>query len=570
MRKNPAVLTGVLVGVLLAAALTGVLALGDRALGLPFIPFDVLDWMARTLPGNVITFGIDTMVGLLRTLGLSVRDTAKTAEQIMAIAGLIVTAGVVGGVLFALLRALGERGRAQATGIGALAGLAFGVPITLISQSVNATATASPVVSAVWTVAVFAVWGVLAGWAYRELAQAAPAPAAAADAPSVEVTGRREFLVKLAAGSAAVTVVGAGLASVIRTREDQAVTLDDVPAGGGTPAPSAGGESAAPDAAANVAEQAIELKNPLPNAGAEPEPAPGTRPEYTPLEEHYRIDINARPPAVELDNWRLEIGGMVDSPLSLSLADLIGRYEPVHRFVTLSCISNTIGGDLISTTLWTGARLSEVLADAGVQPGAQFLNIEAGDGFHESLSLDLLERDDRIMLTYFWDGQPLTRDHGAPLRIYIPNRYGMKQPKWIVRMQVSDTQDEGYWVERGWSETAFVNATSVIDTVAANDAFEEDGQTFVPIGGIAYAGDRGISRVEVQMDEGDWTEAEVRPALSDTTWAIWRINWPFEEGAHTFRVRCYEEDGTLQPTDSRVVRPDGATGIDTEMASLEG
>src|SRR5690606_7107298 len=262
----------------------------------------------------------------------------------------------------------------------------------------------------------------------------------------------------------------------------------------------------------------------LPNAEAELEPAPGTRPEYTPIEEHYRIDINARPPRVEGSTWALAITGMVDNPLELTLEDLKTRYEPVHRFVTLSCISNRVGGDLIGTTLWTGARLQDILADAGVQPGAQHITITSVDGFHESISLDLIDRDDRIMLAYHWDGEPLTQEHGFPLRIWIPDRYGMKQPKWIVRMDVTDRYAPGYWVVRRWDEVAQVRATSVIDTVATESAVERDGQTFVPIGGIAYAGDRGISHVEVQMDDGEWMQAELREPLSDTTWVVWRVD----------------------------------------------
>src|SRR5690606_30489754 len=169
--------------------------------------------------------------------------------------------------------------------------------------------------------------------------------------------------------------------------------------------------------------------------------------------------------------------------------------------------------------------------------------------------------DDRIMLAYHWDGEPLTQEHGFPLRIWIPDRYGMKQPKWIVRMDVTDRYAPGYWVVRRWDEVAQVRATSVIDTVATESAVERDGQTFVPIGGIAYAGDRGISHVEVQMDDGEWMQAELREPLSDTTWVVWRVDWPFEAGAHTLRVRCVDGDGEPQIERPADVIPSGATGI---------
>jgi hypothetical protein len=158
----------------------------------------------------------------------------------------------------------------------------------------------------------------------------------------------------------------------------------------------------------------------------------------------------------------------------------------------------------------------------------------------------------------------LPQRHGFPLRIYIPDRYGMKQPKWITDMEFIDEWEEGYWVRRGWSEDAIVKATSVIDTVALNDRFEDpdSGQTLVPVGGIAYAGARSISKVEVRVDDGDWVEAQLRqPPLSDKTWVLWRYDWPFEEGDHTFEVRCYDGDGTMQILEETDRRPDGATGI---------
>jgi hypothetical protein len=166
------------------------------------------------------------------------------------------------------------------------------------------------------------------------------------------------------------------------------------------------------------------------------------------------------------------------------------------------------------------------------------------------------------MLCYNWEGIPLLHKHGFPLRIYIPDRYGMKQPKWITDIEISDEYTEGYWVERGWDSVARMRATSVVDVAASDMSFERDGQTLVPVGGIAHAGARGISKVEVQVDDGEWVEAQLRAPLSETTWVIWRHDWPFEEGQHVFRVRCYEKDGTPQIEASSGAHPSGATGYD--------
>jgi DMSO/TMAO reductase YedYZ molybdopterin-dependent catalytic subunit len=299
----------------------------------------------------------------------------------------------------------------------------------------------------------------------------------------------------------------------------------------------------------------------LPNADDPVQPAPGTRPEYTPVEDHYQVSINLRAPVRDMAAWTLAITGLVDNPLTLTLDDIRNNYAPIDRYVTLSCISNPVGGDLIGTTRWTGASLRAILNDAGLQPQARFLKITSADGFHETLDLSVLNTDERIMLCYAWDGQPLTEGHGAPLRIYIPDRYGMKQPKWITEIEATETYEEGYWVRRGWDEVARMQTTSVIDTVATDALIEEGDRTLVPIGGIAHAGDRGISKVEVQVDDGAWVEAQLRGPLSDTTWVIWRYDWPFQAGPHTFRVRCYEGGGVLQSERSRGAHPSGATGI---------
>jgi hypothetical protein len=167
------------------------------------------------------------------------------------------------------------------------------------------------------------------------------------------------------------------------------------------------------------------------------------------------------------------------------------------------------------------------------------------------------------MLTYNWDGIPLLHEHGFPLRIYIPDRYGMKQPKWISHIEVIDSFEEGYWVKRGWDRDAIMRATSVVDVAASDMTFEgEDGQTLVPVGGIAHAGARGISKVEVRVDGKEWVEAKLRTPLSQTTWVIWRYDWPIETGPHVFEVRCTDGEGTPQITESNPTKPSGATGID--------
>ena len=216
---------------------------------------------------------------------------------------------------------------------------------------------------------------------------------------------------------------------------------------------------------------------------------------------------------------------------------------------------------MIATTLWTGTSLRDVIAESEPLPDARYAHIYAEDGFDEEVDLELARSDPRIMLTYAWDGLPLPAKHGFPLRVLVPGRYGMKQPKWITRVSLLGDSIPGYWVSRGWDETAEVRTTSVIDTVATKSLVTRAGITYVPIGGIAYSGAKGISKVEIQVDDGPWQSAALREPLSELTWVIWRYDWPFSEGKHYFAVRCYDGEGVLQQTEKRQAGPNGATGL---------
>jgi DMSO/TMAO reductase YedYZ molybdopterin-dependent catalytic subunit len=525
-------LVGSLVGALLTAALIAIFYAGWRLADLPFVPFDVFDWMTRVLPGAVIEFVIGAMVAAIRGLHLGPTSVvAKLMEQSIGIVNLFITGIVAGGLLFSVLRAL--RGR-YALVSGCFLGVIAAIPAVLISSFLNKTAVASPIIAALWVLFVFMLWGMALGWAYLRLAAVSvPAEPGQDLEPFARRLNRRQFLVRLAGYTATITVSGAmvGLLSERHSRMKL--------------------ESLKPWSASHS----------LPNAGAAVKPAPGTRPEFTPLERHYRIDINTTPPKVDAAMWRLKVSGMVEKPLSFSLAD-IRRYEPMHQFVTLSCISNPVGGDLIGTTRWTGVSLKSFLRDLDLKPGATHLKIHSVDGFWETVALDLVMADERVMLTYAWDGLPLHDDHGFPLRIYIPDVHGMKQPKWIESIEVMDHWEPGYWVVRGWDKVARMKATSVIDTIAVDmTIISADNQKLVPIGGIAHAGARGISKVEVQVDEGPWHEAAIRTPLSQTTWVIWRYDWLFQQGKHTFTVRCYDGSNTPQIVEAMPPAPNGASGL---------
>ena len=296
------------------------------------------------------------------------------------------------------------------------------------------------------------------------------------------VYGRRQFLIRMGAATAAVTVAGVGLGRVL-SMSDQTRLEEEL----------AATEGKMPGSAAMVE---------LPNEDDPVKPALGTRPEYTQVRDHYKVFIRSEPTLIDGATWTLPIVGMVNAPTEFTLDDLMNNYEPRSEFITLSCISNSVGGDLISTTYWTGVSLQDILRDVQPTEEARYLDITSGDGFYETVALDLIESDPRIMLAYAWDGRPIPFDHGFPLRIWIPDRYGMKQPKWITGIEVVSESGvrDGYWVERGWDEIARVHATSVVDTVAVDSIMGEGDERLVPIGGIAYAGARGVGRVEVRVD----------------------------------------------------------------------
>jgi DMSO/TMAO reductase YedYZ molybdopterin-dependent catalytic subunit len=312
----------------------------------------------------------------------------------------------------------------------------------------------------------------------------------------------------------------------------------------------------------------VSTEAPFPNANDPVVPVPGTRPEYTPIKDHYKVFLQTEPTYIDGASWVLPITGLVNNPMMLTIDDFQTRWESFDQYVTLRCISGRIGTTLISTTQWTGVSVQDVLADLGLQEGAKYLFISSGDGFYETVDIDLIMSDRRIMFCYAWDGNALPQDHGYPLRIWIPDRYGMKQPKWITEIEVTDEYRDGYWVERNWDKVARVKTTSVIDTVAVDHIIEDGDERRVPIGGIAYSGARGISRVQVRVDGGEWQDAQLRSPLSETTWVIWRYEWPFAAGQHLFEVRCAEGDGTPQIEAVTDNRPSGATGIHSEEADL--
>jgi len=523
-------------GCLVGGAVIGVTYLGHRIAGLPFIPFDIFDWLARVLPGRIVIFTIETMVGVIRGLHLGpTASTAKVAEQ-----GIALVQFVVFWLVFGLILGLIGKRRPERLPLYGVLGGGVLFLLALVVEAATGFKEASPLAAILWLGIVFLCDGLLLGRAI--LSTAVPA-----DAPPADVTSRRRFLSLVGIGSFTVMVSAAGVSLVSRQRDK-----------GGDAAGQEESWRAAKTSGPAASPPAAELEKRSPTV-------PGTRSELTKNPDFYRIDINLRPPRVDGEAWRLKVEGLVERPLTLSLQDIRSRPGQTQA-ITLSCISNPVGGDLISTSFWTGALLKHILEEAGLKEGVRDIFIDSADGFYESVPLSEA-MDGRTLLVYEMNGEPLPVEHGYPLRIFIPGHFGMKQPKWITRLEAIDRHGPGYWVDRNWSPTAMVRTTSVVDVAAVEREAPEKG--LVAVGGIAYAGARGISAVEVQVDGGGWEKAELRvPALSPLTWVQWRYFWKATMGRHAFRVRAYDSTGKLQETDPRPTFPDGATGIHQKTADI--
>lgn len=287
---------------------------------------------------------------------------------------------------------------------------------------------------------------------------------------------------------------------------------------------------------------------------------PGLPTEITPNDKFYVVSKNVfRDPAIDSQTWRLQITGLVERPLTLTYDDLRGL-PASNQYFTLQCISNLVGGDLIGNAEWRGVQLADLLNKAGARPEAVDLIVWAGDDYSDSIPIDK-GLQPGTMLAYEMNGEVLPRSHGFPVRLLAPDIYGMKNVKWVTKIEVLEYDYKGYWQTRGWSDVATMNNTARID-VPKNASFLRPGGNY--IGGIAVAGQRGIQKVEVSADGGrTWALATVKPALGPNAWVLWLYEWDMpatEPGPHKVLVRATDGTGVLQEGMVRATLPNGASG----------
>ena len=278
----------------------------------------------------------------------------------------------------------------------------------------------------------------------------------------------------------------------------------------------------------------------------------------TPNDEFYFVSKSAVVSDIDVATWTLNVeGDRVGNPLKITYDELLAM-PAIEEYVTLTCISNTVGGDLISNALWKGVPLRFILDKAELAEDTERIAFHAHDGYFDSFPLDIARRDE-VIVAYRMNGVPLPASHGFPARIIVPGLYGMENVKWLDRIEPVLANFRGYWQRRGWQDTAVIKTMSRFDIPVDNDRLSV---TEVEVGGVAFAGTRGIIRVEVSLDGGaTWRDATSEPALSDYAWVIWRVDWPSPmPGNPTLVVRATDGTGTPQDQAWKSNQPSGATG----------
>ena len=284
----------------------------------------------------------------------------------------------------------------------------------------------------------------------------------------------------------------------------------------------------------------------------------GIAPWMTPAEEFYRVHTAIVVPTIEPPEWSLRIHGMVDREVRLTYESLLAR-ELTESWITLNCVSNPVGGPLIGNARWSGVRLAELLAMAGVHPDADAVLQTSDDGWTCGTPLVAMTDHRNAMLAVAMNGKPLPIDHGFPVRTIVPGLYGyVSACKWVVDLEVTRfDRINAYWTERGWSEHGPVKLSSRIDVPTSGSEIAA-GQ--VRIGGVAWAQHTGIEAVEVAFDGEDWRPAEISSPPTNDTWVQWAATVSASPGDHVVRVRATDKTGRVQTGVERDVLPDGSTG----------
>jgi DMSO/TMAO reductase YedYZ molybdopterin-dependent catalytic subunit len=285
---------------------------------------------------------------------------------------------------------------------------------------------------------------------------------------------------------------------------------------------------------------------------------PGITPYVVPNAEFYRIDTALVVPQMDTRGWKLRVHGLVDREVEIDWDTLLSK--PMQEaLVTLTCVSNEVGGDLAGNAVWTGWPIRELLAMAGPQRGADMVLSTSIDGFTAGTPLQALTDDRNALLAVAMNGEPLPVEHGFPVRMVVPGLYGyVSATKWVVDLKVTTfAADVAYWTPRGWSERGPIKTASRIDVPASGDRVKAG---TVAVAGVAWAQHRGIRTVEVQVDDGPWRPARLAAEPTVDSWRQWVFEWDAAKGNHTLTVRAVDGTGAVQTSRVAPPAPDGASG----------
>ena len=502
---------------LAAAALAGLVA-GGTGIALA-------ELVAGVLPGapSVVT-SVGSLIISLQPSGAKqlVVDLFGTGDKLVLSVVVLVIALLITGLLGVVARSRPTLSEGGFVAFGAL-----GLYAALQDSQVD------PLLATVVAVATIVVAIVI----LRRLLEVAARPEPTAEMPD---WSRRRFIgTSLAVAGAA--AVGGGIGRVLLEREHaQAASIPPLPA----PAASI----AAPRAAASL-------------------DVPGITPIVMQNRDFYRIDTQLLTPRLDASTWSMRVSGMVDHPLSLTYGQLLAMPQ-FEQYVTIACVSNEVGGDLVGNARWSGVRLVDVLARAGVQDGATQLVGRAFDGWTAGFPtswLDVAGRD--AMIAVGMNGEALPPQHGFPARLIVPGLFGyVSNTKWLTGIELTTLEAfDAYWIRLGWAKEGPILTQSRIDTPRGSGLAPGS----VPVAGVAWAPKRGISKVEVQVDDGEWNPAELSQAISDATWVQFVYRWTATPGSHLLRVRATDGTGTLQSAEVTRPDPDGARGYHTVRVNVQ-
>ena len=511
-----AAVAGVISGlVFLAAAELAALLVAREASPVLAVGSFVIDVIPQPLKELAIsTFGEYDKIALLVGLGLAV-----------------VIASAIAGVLQFLRPPLGviALAIAGALSVAAIVTRAGATPLAFVPPVIGAAA---------GCVALHLLCRRLRAW---QRSASAPTGAAESDAGSAPAIDRRRFFVLAGIAGASAVVVGITARAVtVATSSVEAIRQ-------------------------RLRLPAPRSSVPIPD-GAELD-VPGITPLFTPNADFYRVDTALTVPTVDPAAWRLVIDGMVDQRVELTFDELLAMGLDEYA-ITLTCVSNVVGGDLVGNAMWLGVPIRDVLRLAGPQADADMVLSRSVDGYTASTPLSALTDDGLdAILAVGMNGEPLPPEHGFPVRMVVPGLYGyVSATKWVTELTVTTFErDEAYWTPRGYSAQAPIKFSSRIDTPKIGKTVSAGR---IPIAGVAWAQSVGIEAVEVRIDDGEWQRATLSTPVNTDTWVQWVMEWDAAPGTHYVSVRAINKNGELQLEEPAPIAPNGSSGWQRSLISV--